>query len=228
MASNNRRKPHLERACAWCGKVFWPFHDSQRCCSQSCGAHARSPHVQLICPQCDSPFTAQANEVAHGRRLCGKRCADAAMSKSPEATFWASFQKTDACWLWTGDLGKDGYGIFNAGHHKYRGHVYSYTLHHGPIPDGLYVLHHCDTPPCVNPDHLFTGTAADNAADKVAKGRQQRGQGICWAKMTEDRVRQMRAERAAGMTLKALGARYGLNHSTVADICLRKTWRHVE
>lgn len=79
------------------------------------------------------------------------------------------------CWLWSGALGSDGYGVIskNSGGVKktYRAHRLSYALHVGPVPDGLMVCHHCDNPACVAPHHLFLGDAFDNIRDCVKKGR---------------------------------------------------------
>lgn len=80
------------------------------------------------------------------------------------------------CWLWTGStMAKGGYGKITVkqGEQKCTGaHRVSWMLHRGEIPAGLWVLHRCDVPACVNPDHLFLGTARDNVVDCVAKGRQ--------------------------------------------------------
>ena len=76
------------------------------------------------------------------------------------------------CWLWTGGMQNMGYGVITNGRgSKKLAHRFSWELHNGPIPEGLHVLHRCDTPLCVNPHHLFTGTAKDNIDDAVAKGR---------------------------------------------------------
>lgn len=78
------------------------------------------------------------------------------------------------CWLWTGSISPKGYGQINSGGHRgkpRRTHRAAWELYRGPIPDGLQVLHKCDTPTCVNPDHLFLGTGADNMKDKANKGR---------------------------------------------------------
>lgn len=85
--------------------------------------------------------------------------------------------KTGSCWVWTGGLARGGYGIFmlksiGIGKKKFkRAHRYSWEIHFGEIPNQLLVLHKCDNPPCVNPDHLFLGTQTDNVRDLVQKGR---------------------------------------------------------
>lgn len=102
----------------------------------------------------------------------------------------------------------------------------------GAIPGNLFVLHKCDVPLCVRHDHLFLGTAADNTADMLAKGRDRHGvtQGVDHpgAKLTEESVRTMRAQYAAGgVTQKQLARTYGVAKSAVGRILLHQTWRHV-
>lgn len=82
--------------------------------------------------------------------------------------FWARVAKSDGCWEWQGRRHGRGYGV--TGHGIFT-HRLSWEVHNGPIPDGLYVLHRCDNRICVRPDHLFLGTALDNARDAMAKDR---------------------------------------------------------
>lgn len=86
--------------------------------------------------------------------------------------FWVKVQKSADCWLWTASLDRTGYGVFalSAGHFA-RAHRYAYELLVGPIPDGLFLCHRCDVRTCVNPAHMFIGTAKDNTDDMHRKGR---------------------------------------------------------
>ena len=86
------------------------------------------------------------------------------------ARFWPKVDKSGACWLWTA-AARNGYGQLRVGARIIQSHRVSWELHHGPIPEGLHVLHTCDNPSCVNPDHLWLGTHGENMADRDAKGR---------------------------------------------------------
>lgn len=131
------------------------------------------------------------------------------------------------CWMWLGsDQGK-GYG--NVGHEgrTQRAHRVSYKLFVGPIPDGLHVLHKCDVRLCVNPDHLFLGTNADNVRDMVEKGRNNFGERNGNAKLTEDKVRDIRAGYELGDTVASLSLSYQVSCTAIYDIVRGDTWRHV-
>lgn len=113
----------------------------------------------------------------------------------PAERFWRHVRKSDGCWEWTASTAS-GYGTFGLTRDTMVGaHRFSWKLHFGPIPPGLYVLHHCDNRRCVNPAHLFLGTAQDNTMDMVRKGRHGnvRGEANANAKLTRIQVDEIRA-----------------------------------
>jgi len=85
----------------------------------------------------------------------------------------STFEPNTGCLLWTGGVSSNGYGTIGLRGKVLSTHRLSWELVNGPIPSGLYVCHRCDTPACINVDHLFLGTAKDNVTDKVQKGRQR-------------------------------------------------------
>lgn len=150
--------------------------------------------------------------------------------KTLQERFWLKVSKTgpDQCWNWKGSLKPRGYGALNAGR---RGegvlyaHRVSFQLHFGPIPECLSVLHKCDNRKCVNPSHLFLGTAKDNSRDMVAKNRESSGERHGGSKLKSPQVRQIRVLHAKGSTATDLGSKYGVHRVTITNIVKRKTWR---
>lgn len=142
----------------------------------------------------------------------------------------AATSRPDACWLWLGWTQR-GYGMFrpensrSTSRRKVLAHRLSYEHFNGPIPDGMVVRHTCDTPACVNPEHLVVGTHAENHADMVVKGRHPRGAGHGMAKLTEADVFAIRA--SGGVTQEALGRQYGVTQASISCIQLRKSWTHI-
>lgn len=110
---------------------------------------------------------------------------------------------------------------------RVKAHRKAWELLHGPIPDGLLVLHTCDNPPCIRPDHLFLGTHRDNQQDKWAKGR-----GIVInnsIKLTESNVRAIRTRYATGTIRQIdLGKEYGVSQTAISAIVNRRTWTHIQ
>ncbi len=125
------------------------------------------------------------------------------------------------CWEFEGSRLPFGYGqISNPGGIPKRTHCLMWEIVFGPIPEGLCVLHTCDNPPCCNPAHLFLGTRTDNAADKVAKGRQAKGETL--SKLTLEQVKAIRADQRSGYVV---AKEYGVNGSTICRIRTGTRWK---
>lgn len=145
--------------------------------------------------------------------------------------FFLKVQKGEgeACWTWMGAYNTQGYGNFKVSRGTYRGaHRVSWEIHNGDIPEGLYVLHHCDNRPCVRPDHLFVGTQQDNMADAAEKGRMPRGEYHPHTRMTAETVRRIRQEYAEGSSQRDLVRKYRSSPPTIHRIVHRKSWKSVE
>ena len=152
---------------------------------------------------------------------------------TPAERFDAKFVRgtPDDCWLWLGAKQGHGYGAFmvHSGDGTIGAHRFAWTRANGPIPEGMHVLHRCDTPSCVNPAHLFLGTHAENMADRSRKGRQARlaGELAGMAKLNDVAVRVIRHLHARGVSTRALQEAYGITKSTVCQIVIGDTWRHI-
>lgn len=155
--------------------------------------------------------------------------------------FWAKVDKAGECWLWTAARAARGYGAFYFRGGNNLSHRVSYELTFGPVPAGLWVLHHCDNPPCVRPDHLFLGDHAANMADMVCKRRQptimrpdrcvKHGEAHGGAVLTETDVRDLRRRYrrySHDANIVVLAAEYGVEPGTVWSVVNGKTWRHVD
>lgn len=133
------------------------------------------------------------------------------------------------CHIWIGGANALGYGLIRDGVRHKRAHRVAWEMVNGPIPCGMVILHRCDVPSCVNPDHLMVGTQADNMRDMGRKGRARggaRGAAQGSAKLTEDDVRAIRAMDGL-LPRKEIAARFNIDPSNVGLICRRKAWAHV-
>lgn len=150
--------------------------------------------------------------------------------------FWQNVNRgePDVCWEWNGRMHTSGYGTLShniAGKYQIAAHRASYIVHHGEIPDGLWVLHKCDNRRCVNPAHLFLGTHDDNMADMVAKGRAAstglKGQSHPGAKLTEEHVREIKTLHKRGVSCAEIARHYKVSSGTIRKIINGKGWTHV-
>lgn len=105
----------------------------------------------------------------------------------------------------------------------------SHEFHLGPIPCGLFILHKCDNPKCVNPNHFFLGSYQENSDDKMRKGRQKKNKGIdIWsARLTEDDVRQIRARYISGKGAKKLADEFNISATHLYGIVTKRSWKHI-
>jgi hypothetical protein len=227
--------------------VTVPRDPGRRAGFRSCGGFAML--TDLVCSACGSTFRAQTYP-SRPRKYCSRECEHRAHAQRPPALsederFWSKVDKTGDCWAWTGAKTR-GYGAFQRS--KARGTVIAsrmaYELMIGPVPDGMIVCHRCDNPACVRPDHLFLGTDADNARDKLAKGREGhggaagdangsrlhpealvRGEAHPSARLTWLEVNEIRQRFAAGSVRKAdLAREYGVSQGTIGSVLSGKTW----
>lgn len=151
--------------------------------------------------------------------------------------FLSRIKKTDACWLWVAaTTAHYGHGVLRFKNKMVKAHRVSWEIFRGEVPEGMCVLHKCDIPNCVNPDHLFIGTQTDNMKDMDSKGRRgRRSEGVGKSlgskngatKMTDAdiiAIREVPARRGVGA---ALAAKFGISHSSVVRIRSRETWAHI-
>jgi DNA-binding XRE family transcriptional regulator len=116
-------------------------------------------------------------------------------------------------------------GMRNGKRQMLMAHRVSWQLHHGDIPEGLYVCHSCDNPPCVNPRHLYLADVRVNTADATTRGRMRRGESHPNSKLTEERVREIRLRYRAGVVTQAeLAEEYGVKRNTISRIVSGKRW----
>lgn len=150
-----------------------------------------------------------------------------------EERFWekVDIKGDDECWEWKASTRSDGYGQIQKGK---RGagimpsHRTSWEIHYGKIENNFHVCHRCDNKLCVNPNHLFLGTNADNMADKKKKGLQMRGEGCPSSKLTENDVIKIRELFRQGYSQTKLSKMFGVVQSNISNIISRRGWAWLE
>lgn len=137
--------------------------------------------------------------------------------------------KTDGCWRWAATVDRRGYGKFAVFGSPRAAHQVSWVLYRGYLPEGQFVLHRCDNPSCVNPDHLFLGTHTDNMRDMRAKGRgpNRRGENSATAILSEQQVLAVYSRAWAGERPIDLAREYGVGPTTISGIKHGENWAYL-
>lgn len=175
---------------------------------------------KVNCSHCGTAFATDACRTRYCDTACYHGALRARSTETLVARFWAKVNKTPTCWLWTAGTIR-GYGQFHlprtgSTHHTVYAHRYAWTLTNGPILDNLSVLHRCDVPLCVNPEHLFLGTQPDNLADARAKGRLI--DGLHAIKVSDAGVEDIQARYRPRVNGQELAAEYGVTLATIVRL----------
>lgn len=144
-----------------------------------------------------------------------------------ERLAFRSEPQPNGCIHFIGFRDKNGYGRIRIGGRKGESrlaHRISYEIAYGEIPDGLCLCHKCDNPSCINPEHLFVGTHADNMEDAAKKGRMRRGEEKSISKLKEVDIPIIRAD---PRPQHVIAKDYGVSQTVIGDVKLRVTWKHV-
>ncbi len=165
------------------------------------------------------------NMGGHAVFIMSRRKNTWGMSIHEKLDFYTSYEPTSGCWLWFGPEHTKGYGRLQMRKRNLYAHRLQWERFNGPIPIGLEVCHKCDTPPCINPEHLFIGTHAENMQDSRRKGRSNLNRGASHprALFTEDQVRAIRKDKRSG---SKIAKEYGGTRWTINDIKAHRTWRY--
>lgn len=189
----------------------------KRCKIEGCGerAHARG--------WCQKHYRSWYN---HGDPLTIKQHQRHGLSLAER--YWTYTKKGRGCWEWVGYRDPNGYGRLNVDGIPVLAHRVAWEVLNGPITADQHVLHRCDNPCCVRPEHLFLGDQIANNADKMAKKRHRygvsRGSAHGCAKLTEEQVLAIRE--SVGPS-RIIGEEFGVSGRQVRDIRARRVWRHI-
>ena len=168
---------------------------------------------------------------------CSTRCRGDAYRRPLLSRLWDHSTIDGECWVWHGSRLRNRYHVLTYGQIRVNKkgllvHQASWIEHNGSIQEGMKILHHCDNPPCWNPDHLFEGTLTDNMQDALAKGRlrfpNKRGEDHGQAQLTLDQVQQIKTLQHTGMRTIDIAHMLDQPYHRVWQIMRGRTWKHLD
>ena|SRR5689334_17005961 len=183
---------------------------------------ASGRHVRP-CERCGKQFVPKRPDRGTGR-WCSQDCARSKGTARERFDQHVPLRESGTCWLWQGYRHDCGYGLLSIKKRNFYAHRIAWEMFRGPIPDGMHVLHRCDVPACVNPEHLFLGTNDDNIADKVSKGRQPRGETQGSSVLTDSDVKAIRSSQESS---RLLAERFRVSQSNIYQVRTGRTWAHI-
>lgn len=190
------------------------------------GIYPRAPKISVVCSNCGTTFM-RANGEMRGQStvFCSLPCR--ALYNDAGLRFERSHipEPNSGCWLWTGAVCAGGYGVMFFNGRQTLAHRVAYELFVQTPPRALFICHRCDNRACVNPEHLFVGTASDNSADMVGKNRQAKGEQRANSKINPALVR---AILGSSLPDTEWASRLNVTKGTINHIRHRRNWRHVE
>lgn len=198
-------------------RVEVPMQEQPTHCMCGCG-------TPLDTAKYRKPSRGGIARFVRGHQSRGRKINKGPMRSAPDR-FWEKVDQSGECWLWLSkNRDKFGYGRFYVhGSRTTFAHRWSYEQAYGPIPDGLKVLHKCDTPGCVRPDHLFLGTILDNIRDMDQKGRRNVARSLSAADVVEIRRLYDPQKRNGG----DLARRFGVTRIYLWKVVTRRHWPDV-
>ena len=208
----------------------------------NCNYEIKYKTLYKPCAYCKKDY--EHNKNYNPSKYCSRECTttsrrltDEELKDSVRKRFYSKFIAgiIDECWEWKAYKNKSGYGVMRYGSKRGNNalaHRISYLLNMGEIPSGLFVMHTCDNPPCVNPSHLRLGTNQDNVDDMVNKGRHYakylKGQSnLSRAIITANIARNVKIDLTNNIKAKEIADKYAISKHIVWDIKREKTWKHI-
>lgn len=182
---------------------------------------SRKDGVLNTCTECGLRYyvsPSHREKSTYCSRPCRAKGQTKWQTKDLASRFWEKVNKTETCWLWTGAKLRTGYGSIRIDHKAERAHRVAYELSVGKIPSGFLILHSCDNPLCVNPDHLRVGDKRANTKDAIERGQHSVGELDKKSKLSKEAVLTIRIAANNGVSGRFLAKQFGICESHVSGI----------